>query len=107
MATIVGIVLTLGVAFGVFTWDSARRDSAAMHRASSLQTACYEDRRAATGAPVSQAFPECDRYFDENRAGGSSRMTAAAMTAAGAGAGFALLYFGGLWFNRRRRAGAA
>ena len=104
LTTIVGILLALGVAFGVFAWDSARRDRSAMHRASSLQTACYEDRRAATGAPVSQAFPECDRYFDEDRAGQSGRLTTAAMTGAGAGAGFALLFFGGLWFLRRRRA---
>ena len=106
LATIVGILLTLGVAIGVFAWDSARRDSSSQHRANSLHSACYEDRRAATGAPISQAFPECDRYYDEDRAGQSARMTAAGLTGAGAGAGFALLFFGGLWFMRRRRTAA-
>lgn len=107
LATIVGIVLALGVATGVFAWDSARRDTSSLHRATTLHAACYEERRAATGAAVSQAFPECDRHYDENRRGQSARMTAAAMTGAGAGAGFALLFFAGLWFQRRRRAAAA
>ena len=107
LATIVGIVLALGVAFGVFAWDSSRRAGSGLHRANSLHAACYAEQRAATGASVSEAFPECDRHFDDNRRAQSGYTTAAAMTGAGAGAGFALLFFGGLWFLRRRRAEAA
>jgi MYXO-CTERM domain-containing protein len=107
LATIVGILLALGVAFGVFAWDSSRRSESSQHRAFALHSRCYEEQRAATGATVSQAFPECDRLLADLRAGESGRMTSAAMTGAGAGAGFALLFFGGLWFLRRRRAEAA
>jgi MYXO-CTERM domain-containing protein len=107
LATIIGIVLALGVAFGAFTWDSAGREASSMRRSNMLHSTCYAEQRAATGAPVSQAFPECDRYLDESRAGQSARLTSSAMVGAAAGGGFALLFFGGLWFLRRRRAAAA
>ena len=103
LATIIGILLTLGVAFGAFAWDATSRDDSSYHRARTLTSACYEERRAATGAPVSQAFQECRQYNDAHLAGYSTRMTAAGMFGAAIGAGFALLFFGGLWFLRRRQ----
>jgi len=107
LATIIGIVLTLGIAFAAFAWDSGNREQSSMRRSSSLHAACFAERRAATGAPVSQDFPECGRYFDEHQDGTSARLTSSAMVGAGVGAGFALLFFGVLWFRRRRRADAA
>jgi len=104
LATIIGILLTLGVAFGAFAWDITNRDNSSHHRARMLTSVCYEERRAATGTPVSQEFPECSRFDDEHYAGYSSRVTSSAMVGAAAGAGFALLFFGGLWLLRRRRA---
>jgi len=104
LATIVGIVLTLGIAFGAFALDITNRDNSSLRRTQTLHDRCYEERRAATGASVSQEFPECGRFDDEHYAGYSSRVTSAAMFGAAIGAGFALLFFGGLWFLRRRRA---
>ena len=97
LATIIGIVLTLGIALGAFALDITNRDNSSNHRAQALESRCYEERRAATGAPVSQAFPECDRFYDEHLLGYSSRVTSSAMIGAAIGAGFALLFFGGIW----------
>ena len=107
LATIIGIVLALGVAFAAFTWDEGRRNEASLRTSNLLFTNCYEGRRAATGAPVSQEFPECNPLSDAYMLGQSARTTSAAMFGAAVGAGFALLYFGGLWFRRRRAQAAA
>lgn len=107
LATVIGIVLTLGIAFGAFAWDFTNRDYSSDHRAGVLEARCYEERRAATGALATQEFPECRRFYDEYLSGYSSRMMSAAMLGAAIGAGFGLLFFGGLWFLRRRRAQAA
>jgi hypothetical protein len=107
LATIIGVLLTLGVAFAAVAWDSAGREASSLRRSHSLHSACVEDRRAATGAPVTQAVPECDRHLDAHELGQSARNTSALMTGGAAGAGFALLFFGGLWFVSRRRAAAA
>lgn len=103
LATIIGMLLTLGVAFGAFAWDATSRDDSSHHRAKALQARCYEERGAATGAPVSQTFQECRQYYDAHLAGYSTRITSAGMFWAAIGAGFALLFFGGLWFLRRRK----
>jgi hypothetical protein len=104
LATIIGILLTLGIAFGVLAWDSAGREDASLRRSHMLHSACIEERRAATGAPVSQDFTECRQHLDAHDLGQSARNISAIMTGGAAGAGFALLFFGGLWFLRLRRA---
>ena len=107
LATIVGIVLALGIAFAAFTWDQGRRNEASLRTTNLLFTNCYEGRRAATGAPVSQEFPECNPLSDAHMLGQDARTTSAAMFGAAVGGGFALLYFATLWFRRRRGANAA
>jgi MYXO-CTERM domain-containing protein len=107
LATIMGVVLALGIAFAAFGWDSSTREQSSMRRSNALHADCFAERRAATGAPVSQDFPECARHFDTHRLGQSERTTAAAMVGGAAGAGFALLFFGALWWLRRRRSEAA
>jgi len=106
LATIIGIVLTLGVAFGALAWDSAGREESSLRRSHMLHSACVEGRRAETGAPVTQDFTECRQHLDAHDLGQSARNTSAIITGGAAGAGFALLYFAGLWFVRRRRAAA-
>jgi MYXO-CTERM domain-containing protein len=103
LVTIIGIVLTLGIACGVLLWDSAGSEAASLQRSHMLYSACVEEKRAATGAPVSQDFPECRQHLDAHELGQSARNTSAIMAGGAAGAGFALLFFGGLWFLRRRK----
>ena len=103
LATIIGILLTLGVASGVLVWDSAGREASSLRRSHTLHSACIEERRAATGAPVSQDFSECSQHLRAHDLGQSARNTSAFMNGGAAGAGFALLFFGGLWFLRRRK----
>jgi hypothetical protein len=106
LPTIIGILLTLGIAFGATAWDSAGREAASLRRSHMLHSACAEERRAATGAPVSQDFPECRQHLDAHDLGQSARNTAAILFGAAIGAGFALLFFGTLWLLRRRRRAA-
>ncbi len=104
LGMIVGVILALVVGLGVLAWDGSRRDQSAFHRSQMLFSECYETRRAVTGAPVTQEFPECDRHHDAYDLGRSARMTSAALAGAGAAALFALLYFGGRRLRRSRRA---
>jgi MYXO-CTERM domain-containing protein len=103
LATIIGILLTLGVAFGALAWDSAGREASSLRRSHMLFSACVEERRAATGAPVTQDLPECSLHLDAHELGQSARNISAIMTGGAAGFGFAVLFFGGLWFLRRRK----
>ena len=102
LGTILGVLLTLAAAGGVFTWDANRRDASSFHRAQTLSAACYEGRRAETGAPVSQDFPECMAPYNAHEMGNAARMTSAAISGAGGGLVFALLFFGGRRFMRKR-----
>jgi hypothetical protein len=104
LATIMGIVVTLFIAIGAFAWGFTSKDNSSYHRARTLQSRCYEERAVATGAPVTQQFPECRRFYDAHLSGSSERMTSSAISGVAIGAGFALFYFGGRWFLRRRSA---
>ena len=104
LGTILGVVLTLVVAGGVFIWDFSRRDESSFHRAGVLFERCYDVRRAATGAGGSQDFPECNEFHRAHFQGQSERTTAAAMVGGGAGFVFALLFFGIRRFRGRGEA---
>ena len=107
LSTIIGVVLALGVAFAAFVWDNGSRNDRALQSAHLLHSMCVEGRRSATGAPVTQDFPECARHYDAHWLAQDARMTSSALFGAGVGAGFALLFFGGRWLRRRRRDDAA
>jgi hypothetical protein len=107
LATILGIVLTLVIAAGVFVLDFKSRDNSSYHRARTLETRCYEEKVAAGGVSSTQVFPECHRFDDAHNSGFAGRLTSAAMFGAAVGAGFALLFFGGRRLLRRRSAKTA
>lgn len=103
LATIAGVVLALLVGIGLFAWDLTSKDKSSHHRAQALASRCYEEKRAETGAPVTQAFPECDQIYDATHvASASRRTTSSAILGAASGGGFALLFFGARWLLRRR-----
>ena len=91
LGTIIGALLTLAVAGGVFAWDGQRREDGSERTAILLFNQCWDSRVAATGG---RDFPECNQIFRDQIAGQPARMTSAALWGAGAGVVFALLFFG-------------